>query len=125
MEAKDIQRQIELIEKGLNGVWAFEGGVQYVWFIKPPVIGGWGKLLLSNKEDFSEMQQQLEFEVIFVNGNENIAFINVMVNTSGQKIQYRLVIDYLNSYIGNMYLIDSTGLYLYFRRLVPRTALDD
>ncbi len=124
MEAVMIERYIELIENGLEGIWVYEGvPAQYISFEKPSTIGGLGKLILSATADLKE-PQTIEYEVVFVeNPNPlggDVVFINIFVKTSNQKIQYQLVINFLNSWIGAMYLIDPQGRYLHYHRLEPR-----
>jgi hypothetical protein len=117
----DKSKQIALIEDGLEGVWVLDTIVEqpnkkYLSFIKPNEIGGWGKLMLSERPDIVEYVL-LEYEVL-VSGDNN-AFINVRVMSVGQIIQYAL--DFLNSWQGILRLDDSNGLRHYYNRLIPRT----
>lgn len=121
---EQIQKFVQRIEEGLEGTWQYENGRQYLTFAKPPEVSGIGKLMLANDAGLKP-DRTLEYEIVFVEDNiGNEVFINIMVKTSGEKIQYQLKLDYMNSYIGDMHLIDSNGLILYYRRLIPRTADD-
>ena len=121
---EQIQKFVQRIEEGLEGTWQYETGRQYLTFVKPPEVGGIGKLMLANDAALKS-DRTLEYEIVFVEDNiGNEVFINIIVRTSGEKIQYQLTLDYMNSYIGDMYLTDSSGLHLYYQRLMPRTAAD-
>ena len=123
-----VDRFIELIENGLKGTWVYEGiPEQFICFEKPAEIGGLGKLIISETVDLKN-PQTVEYEIIFVDNPNPIGhdfiYMNIYVKTSGQRIQYQLVLNFLNSWVGAMYLV-LDGRFLHYHRLVPRKLEDE
>ena len=124
MEKVQMRRYLELIEEGLEGQWEYEGiPPQFLFFTKPPVIGSWGILRISKGKDLLS-DQIVEYEVVYVANDDilgdHLIFINLHLSTPDQTIQYRVQLDFLNSYTGGMHLIDTNGKTLYYHRVEPR-----
>jgi len=119
---EQIEKQVKIIVDGLEGNWylnEISDNTQKIRFDKPASSDKQGNLTIWQLP-VKEVNRILQYEILM--DEFGIVYMDMFVKTSGEKIQYRLQIDYLNSYIGNLYLIDSDNTKMYYVREEPRTA---
>ncbi len=111
----DNIESIALIEDGLEGKWAlqYDTPTQYLHFIKPLNNDERGIVIIANSPDFIENRQQLEYDIIAT--RENNVFMNFIVNTSKQVIQYK--IHFLNSHMPSLQLDAPDGKYFHYEKM--------
>ncbi|NOT91038.1 hypothetical protein [Ferruginibacter sp.] len=115
------RKQIQLVIDGLEGNWYLNGvsdNTQKIRFDKPASIDEKGSLTIWQLP-VKEADRIVQYEILMDDvGN---VYMDMFVKTSGEKRQYRLQIDFLNSYIGDLYLIEG-DIKMYYVREKPRTA---
>ena len=113
---KDLE---EYIVEGLYGEWVLYGDPpkHSITFLKKTNSQQYGKVMFKNLPE-DKIYQIIEYEVL-VDDLRNV-YIDLIIETSGQRIQHKQNIDFMNSWIGQLVMNDVDGKVLHYDRLIPR-----